>query len=224
MAGLDAINVDNPAVAQGLEDLLRAASEYELARERQQYAREYIGDSAWPHLVELVEHLESVDTEAVIYDRDKPEQFDGDVRDALRMLGCLVGLVDREVPSYRIPILLYYLVDNPNLPLPVISDVCHGHGGVAGFVSETPVELLRAVALALLDGHSWSRIKSDLGVGQRSIERVSNMIGAQQALHNRDLERARQAVEDGLSIRQAAQLNGWGRTRAQRLMGEARNG
>lgn len=219
MAAID-VDINDPQVAKGLDDLLRTVETLDEMEERKRQVRHYIGDEAWPYLLDLVERLQYADADEVTYDHANPAKFDSDKRQSLRMLGCLIGLVHDDIPSSRIPILLCHLIDNANLTLNTIKDACEGRGGVDGIVQEVRVATLRLIAVRRLNGEKGEDIKKELGVGWDTINKVSSMLCAQEALRQRDREHVRDAVEQGMSVRATARSLGWGHNRCHKLMQE----
>lgn len=220
MAAIEQVDINDPQIAQGLDDLLRTVETLDELTERKRQVRHYIGDEAWPYLIDLVERLQYADADEVTYDHASPHKFDSDKRQSLRMLGCLIGLVYEDLPTARLPVLLCHLIDNSNLTLGIVKDACEGRGGVDGIVKETSVSKLRLIAVRKLRGERGEGIKKDLNVGWDTVNSVSAMLCAQSALRQRDREKVRHAVDGGMSVRQTARQLGFGHNRTHKLMQE----
>lgn len=220
---MGALPTDDPRVAAGVDRLMQRMNHNELEEEWRRDAGNLVGDDAWPELLKIVAELEYADPGRLTYDHARPDVFDPPLRASMRMLACVIGLADDMIPDEQVPVTLWHLIDNPNLSLHAVQEACAGRGGVEGFVEEVPVPTLRRIAQLLVgDAPPTHRdIVDEYGVSTRVVGRVSNLIRARQVIHNREVEQARRALEDGKSIQQVADENGWGRPRARERLAEA---
>lgn len=206
------------AVEDGLARLARKIDRLNEVERRTETVSGLIGDDAWPSLVHIIRELEQAGPEDLEPGGAAPDQYDPELRQAARMLACVVGLAT-DLEDKHVPLILWHMIDNVRLPLDTIAGLCEGRHD--GFRHETPVATLRQAARMLIAGQSHERICDHLGISRVTVRKVDNMLSAKRAHHNREVRQARRALDEGLSIRETASRYGWSTKKARNRRAEA---
>lgn len=136
------------------------------------------------------------------------------MRDQLRMLACLPGLIDLTPTEVgrQVAGVIGTWDDETGIAL---FTTCWGN--------EHEVARLQAVSRLLLNGVSYGEVCRALGVSSALVAKVSTFVSVAGIRARRDLDEAIDAVVDGAdTVRKLADRLGWGRAKAERMLPAAR--
>lgn len=167
-------------------------------------------DRRWARIAEMVGELEVAEPSDFAPNGDGPAS----ARRHLRYLACLIP---EDVPDDQLAWRVHEVVGNTRLPIELVRSVLEG-----GSRGELPATTLRTIAGRLRRGDSYRKIAAEVGVDKDTALSVSQWLGHVDARRQWLARRAREAVRQGLTVRQFAERLGIGRWTAQQRLAEAR--
>lgn len=89
--------------------------------------------------------------------------------------------------------------------------------------NEVPIECIQAVGRVLMDGGTIKNAARTAGVSVDTVEQIDELLGIRQGIADRLMDDAVIAYREGWTVRRFAEVAGLSRSKAHRLLVEARN-